>query len=169
MALGLWLGQRGIARTEAAFFGFATGEVVGLLCAAFGRTIDTDLPLLALATLTGALVAMSLALPAVAYVLAAALFGAGIGVASNPESYAGTAMLAALAGAGLGANLWLLSLTAIVSMLKKPWLLILVRVVGSWVSASSILVLALWISGRHVTAPGAEARPDAAVHMDTTR
>jgi hydrogenase/urease accessory protein HupE len=169
LALGLLLGQRGIARGEAALFSFAAGAAVGLLCAAFGPSVDTDLPLLAIAALTGLLVALSQALPLVVYAVLAMLFGAGIGVASNPEGFAGTAMVAALAGAGIGANLCLVTVTAIVGLLKKPWWLILVRVVGSWTSASSILVLALWVSGKHMTAPDAVAQPDATVRLDTTR
>ncbi len=169
VALGLLLGQRGIARAEAALFSFAGGVTVGLLCAGFGVTIDSDLPLLALATLTGLLVAISPTLPTIVYAAIAALLGAGVGVASNPESYAGTAMLAALAGAGLGASLWLIVVTAIVGLLQKPWLRILVRVVGSWASAASILVLALWVSGKHVAAPAAAVQPDAIVRMDTSR
>jgi urease accessory protein len=169
VALGLLLGQRGIARAEAALFAFAAGLVLGLLCAGFGWTLDTDLPLLAIAMLSGILVAMSLVLPGFIYAAIAALIGAGIGVASNPEAYAASAMLAALGGAGIGAMLWLLNLVAIVNMMKKPWLRILVRVVGSWASASSILVLALWISGKHPAPPGADAKADAVVRMDTTR
>jgi urease accessory protein len=169
VSLGLLIGQRGIARAEAALLGFVAGALAGLLCAVLGWTIDTDLPLLAMATLSGLLVALSLSLPGIVYAGIAAWLGAGIGVASNPESFTGTAMLAALAGAGIGANLWLLTIAAIVNMLKKPWLLILVRVVGSWASASSILVLALWVSGRHAAVPGVDRQPAAVVRMDTTR
>jgi urease accessory protein len=169
VALGLLLGQRGIARAEAALFAFAAGVVVGLLGAGFGWTVDTDLPLLAIAMLSGIGVAMSLALPGLICAAIAAAVGAGIGVASNPEAYAGSAMLAALGGAGIGAMLWLLTIAALVNMMKRPWLRILVRVVGSWASASSVLVLALWISGKHPATPGTDAKADAVVRMDTTR
>jgi urease accessory protein len=169
VALGLLLGQRGIARAEKALSGFAAGIVLGLLCAGAGRVVDTDVPLLAIATLCGLLVALSVSLPSIVYAGVALLLGAGIGVASNPESFAGSAMAAALAGAGIGATLWLLAVAAIVGLLKRPWLLILVRVVGSWASAASILVLALWLSGKQAGAPTAEAQPGGVVRMDTTR
>ena len=169
VALGLLVGQRGIAKAEAALFCFATGVAAGLICAAFGRSIDADVPLLVIATLSGLWVAMSLALPEVVYGGIAGLLGAGIGMGSNPEAFTGTALVAALGGAGIGAIVWLFGIAAIVNLLKKPWLSILVRVIGSWVSASSILVLALWISGKHVSAPGAESPSAAVAHMDTTR
>jgi hydrogenase/urease accessory protein HupE len=168
VALALVIGQRGIARAESALLGFALGLLVGLVCAAFGWTFDADVTLLALATLTGGAVALSLRLPALVYAGVAAAFGAGIGMGSNPDSFHGEALLSALAGAGVGAGLCLLGIAAIVNSLKKPWLVILVRVVGSWASASSILVLALWLSGKH-QAP-IEASPSAAaMPMDTTR
>ena len=40
VALGLLVGQRGIAKAEAALFCFATGVAAGLICAAFGRSIS---------------------------------------------------------------------------------------------------------------------------------
>ena len=167
LALGLLLGQRGLAKGEAALLGFAIGLVCGLLGAAFGISVDTDLPLLAIALLTALAVALSFALPAVAYALVAALIGAGIGLASNPESFTGAAQLAALGGAGIGALLWLLCVAAAVSPLRRPWLAILVRVVGSWLCASAVLVLALSVSGRHAAAPAGPAALPA--RMDTTR
>lgn len=169
VALGLLLGQRGIAKVEKALFGFAAGIVVGLLCAGAGRVVDTDVPLLAIATVCGLLVALALALPEIVLAGLAMLLGAGIGVASNPESFAGTAMMAALAGAGLGAVLWLVIVAAVVGLLKRPWLRLLVRVVGSWAGAASILVLALWLSGKQPGAPVAEARPAGALQLDTGR
>ncbi len=169
VALGLLLGQRGIAKVEKAFLGFAAGVVVGLLCAGAGRVVDTDLPLLAIATACGLLVALAPALPPIVYAGIATLLGAGIGIASNPESFAGAAMLAALSGAGLGAVLWLVIIAAIVGLLQRPWLRILVRVVGSWSSAAAILVLALWISGRQDSVPVATLQPAGSVRLDTTR
>ncbi|MDQ2926815.1 MAG: HupE/UreJ family protein [Pseudomonadota bacterium] len=169
VALALMIGQRGIARAESALLGFAAGVLIGLCCAALGWIFDAELALLVLATLTGGAVAMSLALPAFAYAVVAAAFGAGVGMGSNPDAFHGGALLAALSGAGIGASLCLLGIASVVNSLKKPWLLVLVRVVGSWTSASSILVLALWLSGKHLQAPADAPPPGAAVKMDTTR
>jgi hydrogenase/urease accessory protein HupE len=169
VALGLLLGQRGIAKAEKALFGFAAGVLVGLVCAGAGRVIDSDVPLLAGATVCGLLVALALELPTPVYVGIAGLLGAGIGIASNPESFTGQAMLAALAGAGLGAALCLVIAAAIVALLKRPWLQILVRVVGSWASAASVLVLALWISGQPAGGPASQIQAAGALRLDTTR
>jgi urease accessory protein len=168
VALGLALGQRGIARADGALLAFAAGLLAGLGGAAFAWTFDADLTLLVLAALSGLVVALSLALPALVYVVLAAAFGAGIGMGSNPEALSGSALVSTLAGAGIGANLWLISIAAIVNSFKKAWLAILVRVVGSWTCAASVLVLALWVSGKHPAATGV-ASPAAAIPLDTTR
>jgi urease accessory protein len=169
VALGLLVGQRGIARSEVALFAFAVGVMGGLLGAALGWSVDLEVALLVAASLSAGLVATALALPGIVYAGIAGLLGAGIGIGSNPEGFTGGALLAALAGVGLGANLWLLSIAAIVSSLKRPWLRILVRVVGSWACASSVLVLALWLSGRHAAAPGLVPPSAAIVRLDTLR
>jgi len=114
-------------------------------------------------------VALSLALPTPVYAAIAAALGAGIGMGSNPDAFTGSALLAALSGAGLGAALFLLCIAAIVNPLRRPWLTILVRVVGSWACAASVLVLALWLSGKHATAPAGVAPPGAVAPMDTGR
>ena len=168
VALGLLIGQRGIANAERALATFVVGIALGMICVSFGLTFDTDLTLLAIATLSGALVALSAALPVFVYAVVAAGVGAGIGLASNPDAFTGKAELAALVGAGIGASLCLLCIVALVNSLVRPWLRILVRVVGSWTCAASVLVLALWVSGKLPTAPGSEP-PGAVVRMDTTR
>ena len=169
VALGLLIGQRGIGRAEGALLGFAAGIVLGLVCAAFGWTFDADLALLSVAALTGGLVAGSLALPAPVYAIIAAALGGGIGMGSNPDGFTGSPLLAALSGAGLGAALFLLCIAAIVNPLRKPWLTILVRVFGSWACAASVLGLALWLSGKHATAPAGVVPPGAVAPMDIGR
>jgi hydrogenase/urease accessory protein HupE len=169
VALGLLIGQRGIARAEGVLAGFAAGLVLGLVAAAFGRTFDADLALLAVAALTGALVALSFALPAAGCAVLGAAIGGAVGMGSNPDAFTGSALLAALSGAGLGAGLFLLSVAAVVNALRRPWLTILVRVVGSWACAASVLVLALWLSGRPLEASAGVAPPGAPAPLDTTR
>lgn len=168
VALGLLLGQRGIARSEGALLAFAAGTLLGLCAAALGWTFDADLALLVFAALAGALVAASFALPAAVHVAMAGVGAAGVGLGANPDAYSGAALLAALSGAGLGAGLLLLCVAAVVNPLRKAWLRILVRVVGSWACAASVLVLALWVSGRHAPVP--EAAPlSSAMSIDTRR
>jgi urease accessory protein len=168
VALGLVIGQRGIARADGALFAFAAGLLAGLAGAAFAWTFDADLALLVLAACSGLVVALSVSLPALVCVVLGAAFGAGIGIGSNPEAFSGSALVATLAGAGIGAILWLISLAAIVNSLKKAWLAILVRVVGSWACAASVLVLALWVSGKHPAA-AVVALPAVAGPLDTAR
>jgi urease accessory protein len=171
VALGLVIGQRGLERSEPAASCFAAGSVAGLALAGFGWTLETEVPLLAIAALAGILVATSATLPRLIYGVGAALFGLGIGLGSRPELASGSAMIATLVGAGLGANVWMLNVVALVMLLKRPWLLILVRVVGSWASASAILVLALWISGRHAPVPSGQPglSSESGLQLDTRR
>lgn len=70
--------------------------------------------------------------------------GGAIGLGSSPESVSGGALFAALIGTGIGAIVWLCNGAALVRQAKQPWLMILVRVAGSWTTASSVLGLALW-------------------------
>jgi urease accessory protein len=166
VALGLVIGQRGLARMEPVLICFAVGSTLGLAGAGLGWTVDAQTPLLALAALLGIAVATSARLPSWFYGIAAALLGVGIGLGSRPESASELSLLSTLAGTGLGASLWPLAVVAVVQPLRRPWLLILVRVLGSWASASAILVLALWVSGRHAPAPVPTA---AILQLDTRR
>ncbi len=85
---------------------------------------------------------------ALACPLIAAVTGFFIGADSVQENLAGTDRLLALVGSGVGACLLLVYLMGMADYLaKKAWQQVGGRVIGSWVSASSLMVLVLSFAG----------------------
>ena len=143
VALGLLIGQRGLPATRPAALSFVIGAGLGLLSAGFGAAPDTDPFLLAGAGLIGLAVLSAVHLPRALYAIAAASVGLGLGLGSAPESVAGSARIVMLLGSGVGVCVWMFNVVGLVHEAKRPWLRIGVRVLGSWIAASAVLVTAL--------------------------
>ena len=172
IGLGLMLGQRGLARTHPAVPCFIGGSVLGLAAAGLGWTPSTDAPLLALSVLAGLAVATAVSIPPAVCALAAGLVGLGVGLGSAPEATAGSARIVMLAGTAVGGCVWMLNVVGLVHEVRRAWLLVLVRVAGSWITASAVLVLALWVAGKPASAPTPTAAIRAAKPaqaLDTSR
>ena len=152
LALGLLLGQRGLRASHPALPCLALGAAAGVIAAGLGWGQATDTPLLLAAGLAGVTVAASLPLPVGALALLSALMGLGIGLGSAPESGTSTAQAVMLLGTLLGIVGWTADVALISFELKRRWLRIAIRVVGSWLSACAMLVLALWSVGRPMAA-----------------
>lgn len=104
--------------------------------------------LLAGALVVGVAVSIGRALPAVALLPAAATAGLALGLDSAPtEAVAGNRSLA-IAGLVCGTLGMALILTGLTHGMKKQWQRSGVRVAGSWIAATSILVLSLSLTGR---------------------
>lgn len=143
IALGLWTGQRGLAAIGGTVASFGSGLVAGLVVAVTIGAPDTDRAVLAGAAIVGLGVAVARPLPAlVAWPLAAAL-GLAIGMGSGPEGLQGAARWSTLAGTACGALLALVWTAAIASFAVPPWSKLALRITGSWLAASALLVLAL--------------------------
>jgi len=147
-ALALWIGRLGLAGSHPAVPGFSLGLVTGLMIAGLAPLPDTPVPLLAVAALTGLAVMVARPLPPFVGAALALLIGAGIGLGSAPEGLAGPARWVMLAGTAVGAHVWLFNGAGLVQAMRRPWLQVLARVFGSWVTASALLVLALAATGR---------------------
>jgi urease accessory protein len=146
LALGLAIGQRAygaLARAKPPLVTVAAGLAAGLMLHAAAGDPDTDRLLLVGAAGTGLLVAAAWPLPVALEVLLAAAIGLAVGLASGPTGVEGRTRYTMLAGTGLAATLLVGYVTVMVSVTEQPWLRIAVRVVGSWLAASSLLVLAL--------------------------
>lgn len=170
LALALYLGQHGLESTGPAVPCFIAGLVPSLVVAGFGWHPGTDAVLLVIATLTGITVAASAAFPTLLLCAGCAVAGAAIGLGSSPESVSGGALVATLIGTGIGAIIWLFNGAALVHQAKRPWLMILVRVAGSWTTASSVLVLALWFAAELPAKSAAQKRGlEAETPMETRR
>jgi urease accessory protein len=141
-AASLWIGQHD-ERMEKQLLGFAIflaiGSTVGVL-----HPFEEAGPLLLLVAMAlGLLVAAERSLPGHVGIGLAALVALVVGIDSAPN--AGdtfTARIFALVGTFIGVHLIVLNLVAIVSSNRKPWVTIGFRILGSWIAASAILVLA---------------------------
>jgi urease accessory protein len=142
LAIGLLIGQqRGRLAPLAVFF---AGLVAGLAALAFAvATTSAANVLLAAAAVIGLLVAVARPLPLLVSGPFAAIVGVALGLDSPPTTIAIAAAVAMLIGTGIGAGLAVAIVAAGTSYLTRAWQQIGVRILGSWIAASAILVLAL--------------------------
>jgi hypothetical protein len=141
LAAGLLVGQqRGLVLPLAVF---AVGVTTGLATIAFAarQTFSADV-LLATAGSAGALVALAQPVPA-ASTLVAGVSGIALGLDSPPQAISLTVAAQMLVGTAVGAWLALAVVVTCTRGLMRAWQGIGVRILGSWVAASAILVLAL--------------------------
>jgi hypothetical protein len=142
LALGLLLGQQGRARGPLMAFAAALTAGLAAIALAVGPTPAGNVVLLA-AALVGILVSLAMPLPMLSCAGFAAATGAALGLDSPPQAISLTAATATLIGSGLGAGCAITIVTLTVRSLQRGWQRIGVRIVGSWIAASAILVLAL--------------------------
>jgi urease accessory protein len=140
LALALFAGLRGAAQGRRAMFllplAWLTGGLIGLRV-----TAATAFPVPAVSFLIlGALVAADLRLPANGVAVLAVVLGLVHGVLNGAALRQGAGGLGLL---GIMAALFVLVAlaSAFVVSLERPWTRIAVRVAGSWVAASGLLLL----------------------------
>ena len=151
IAIGLFVGQQVSKNTEIALGSFAMATMVGLILAWF--TIGTQIVtfILVLSMTIGFLIAINPALrpPINRYVAIGlgALAGLALGMDSAQEALAGKEKLASLFGSGVAIYFLVLYPMTLADYFKeKAWQKIGIRVLGSWLAASSLLVLTLEFS-----------------------
>jgi urease accessory protein len=144
LGLGLLIGGGRAGESLAPLVAFALGLAGGLwaIALAFGQTPAGDV-LLCAAALIGLLVALAVALPNFLCVLIALIVGAALGLDSPPQVIAMTDATLALAGTWFGACLALGFVSVCAGLLTRDWQRSGMRILGSWIAASAILVLAL--------------------------
>ena len=144
IALGLLIGQKGIYVNRAAFAVFLVTTAIGLIGAWLSVGGEMEMILLSAAAIIGLLIASNLSIGSYLSAILAALVGLLIGIDSAQETLSGRAKLITLIGTGVGICLLLIYSMGFADYFnKKPWQRVGVRVIGSWVAASSLLVLAL--------------------------
>src|SRR5262245_2438480 len=146
VGLGLLAGRLANGRF-AAEVTFAVALIAGLGTIAFG-TGETPAPvvLLGVSALCGVLVASALSIPSPLVWLMAIVTGVAVGLDSPPDAISIREAYLTMAGVWVGAVLVLLVIAEAAARLTRPWQLIGLRVLGSWIAASAILVLALKLS-----------------------
>jgi urease accessory protein len=143
VALGLLIGwQPRWGWAVAAVYGIAV--IAGLGAIALGTVpILAEEALLALAGISGLLVVLALPLPGALGGLLAAATGLVLALDSPPDAILLREANLALLGTALGASMMLVAVVQVASRLRRDWQRIGVRILGSWIAASAILVLAL--------------------------
>jgi urease accessory protein len=146
LALGLLIGQQGARARLLGLAAFIAGLAGGLIAIALavGQTPAPNI-LLAAAGLAGVLVAIGRP-PALGCALLATAAGVALGLDSPPEAISIAAGTMMLIGTGVGASVALAIVVAGAAFVgAQKWNAprIGMRVLGSWIAASSVLVLAL--------------------------
>lgn len=148
LVLGILFGQQGPARLQAAIIVFLAAVVSGLTATLLSPGWSVELVLLIGAAATGVLVALAIPLPVVTYVALAALLGLMVGIDSAQDDLSGRGLLAALLGTCIGAYLLLLYAMVFADFFsRRDWQRIGLRIAGSWIAASALLVLSLSFAG----------------------
>lgn len=144
LGLGLMIGQQfsGVRRLVLASYVAGLGAGFAALIAAVAPTLAGEV-LLAAATASGALVALARPVPASAACVLALITGAALALDSSPGGISVAEANVTLAGTFSGAVLLLLAAVTLSTLLRGDWQRIGARIVGSWVSASAVMVLAL--------------------------
>ncbi len=147
LALGLLLGSHIRPTRKNALVAFATGLIAGGWLGT--ETLDWHYAtafVLALGVVSGSLVAAALNIPSSGLTALAAACGIAIGLDTGvpaPTSTSFIAIYAPYAGVVVGAFLILLNAMALAALAVRPPYTIGLRVVGAWVVAASLMVLAL--------------------------
>lgn len=147
VAWGLFWVQNRAENDRLAFFSYLVATAAGLIFAWFSSAREMQVFLLGAAVVIGLLVAANRTVGSVLCVSISAFVGVAVGMDSGQDELFGTEKLLSFLGCAIG----LLFLPGAVFALsdhltKSEWRRIGVRVLGSWLAAISLLVLALALS-----------------------
>ena len=143
-ALGLLSGQNAARMPRATLTAFALGLFAGSVLLALAlRDPPAALCLLALAAIAGLSAAVARPIPAILKCALAFATGAALALNSPPQAISISGAMATQLGTGLAALAGLTLVAFIAMKAECPWQRIGIRIVGSWIAASAILVLAL--------------------------
>jgi urease accessory protein len=144
VGLGLLIGQQAPHGARAAPVGYIAAVIAGLAAVALAYVpAIAEETLLGCAALSGLLAALARPLPQVMVVALAAATGLSLALDSPPDATSLAAGNRALLGTAVGAGILLVLVSEAASLLKRHWQRIGLRIAGSWIAASAILVLAL--------------------------
>lgn len=147
IATGLFFGQRGLKESQSSLLATIAAVVLGLICSSFSPGPQVEVFILVCAAVVGLLVATSPHLSFYGCFIVGTVAGFSLGFDSGQESLSGKEYVIALFGSGVG--IYFVSLYPVIFAEfcnKKNWLRIGVRIIGSWIAASALLVLALEVS-----------------------
>lgn len=144
LALAMLAGQQGREAAIRVLVALPPALLAGVVWGSAARGAPHLVPvLLAALALLGGLVAGGWALPVPIILTFAAVLGALIGFANGAELAAGESVLRFALGVALTGLLVVAYVIGGVRRLSAPWTRIAVRVAGSWLAATGLMVLAL--------------------------
>jgi urease accessory protein len=147
LALGLLIGVQMPRGRRLAPLGYAVALVAGLIAIALGAVPRlAGEALLALAAVTGLLVALARPIPRALGVAIAAATGLTLALDSPPEALSLREANLTLLGTACGAIALLFAIAEAAARLRRGWQRTGARILGSWIAASAILVLALLLA-----------------------
>lgn len=147
-ATGFLLGQRGRDAAIGGLAAFAAALLAGLALAGAGYGADSQAAVLAIAASAGLVVAASAPLPRIFCWCVSGAGGLLIGLDSAPETDVLRPLLVTLGGTAAGATILSIYAAGLADYVSAPWQRIGIRVAGSWIAASAVLVLALVAAGK---------------------
>lgn len=146
-ALGLLLGQQQPAENKVPLLVFLVCAVAGLAVAGYTNGSAFEVAQLLGTAVIGLLVAIQPRIPVVLRTAGSAFCALVIGMDSGQAELSSAALFASLVGTWLGMCVLLLCTMGVADYLKeKTWQTIGVRIIGSWITASALLVLSLSLS-----------------------
>jgi urease accessory protein len=143
-ALGLLLGQRAARERTVLLAIFAVALAAGVAAIASALAAENpDVAVLAAAAILGLLVALARPVPLIG--VAPVLFVTGVAIEfdSVPQEISTAETLLALAGTSVTVFSIPTLLAMLMACLQRDWQRLAVRIVGSWIAASAMLVLVL--------------------------
>ena len=141
LALALYVGQQ--KGRGAALLVFALALAVGFLAIVLAiETTPARMVLLADAAALGVMVAVVWAPKPLVWLLAATA-GAALALDSPPQAVTIAAAYTTIAGTAIGACAMLVVVATVASYANADWQRLGTRIIGSWIAASAILVLAV--------------------------
>ena len=144
VALGLLLGQQAVRPRYLLLGLFAASLLAGIAAIAAALTAEnSDVIVLAAVAILGLLVALARPVPLIGVGPIVFVVGVALELDSVPQEISTRATLLALAGTTIAASLIPALLATLTTYLRRDWQRIGARVLGSWIAASAILVLAL--------------------------
>jgi urease accessory protein len=144
LALGLLIGQQRPQWGKAALAAYVLALLAGLTAIAFAFVPErAGEAVLACAAVCGALTAAAPRLHGAIGGALAALTGLALALDSPPEVVSLREANLMLLGTAVGGTLLLLAIAGVAARLTRDWQRIGIRIAGSWIAASAVLVLAL--------------------------
>ena len=145
LVFALLIGQSGVQAMRLAYPPFMLALLIGLFLAGFeiAPVLPSEKLLLTAATLCGLVVAAKRPPPGWILAVLSGIAALVIGMDSGVTGLDRRETFSALAGCWLGAVLLILVIAGVAEMARRPWQHVAVRVLGSWIAASAVLVLAL--------------------------